>query len=152
MIALYVPYIIIGVLVVAMVNELRSGKILNWLTLIPFVLFIVVAANVPDRSELIGQLVLAVAVFAVGLLLFAFAGFGAGAVKMMSGLALFIPLSKGWIALAVFVGSVFLVGVVVGRLRKAVGTKDSAWKVMNSNVLPMTVPMLLTCIAVFFVW
>ncbi len=46
MIALYVPYIIIGVLVVAMVNELRSGKILNWLTLIPFVLFIVVAANV----------------------------------------------------------------------------------------------------------
>ncbi len=71
---------------------------------------------------------------------------------MMSGLALFIPLSKGWIALAVFVGSVFLVGVVVGRLRKAVGTKDSAWKAMNSNVLPMTVPMLLTCIAVFFVW
>ncbi len=152
MIATYAPYLVIAVVAVAMVIELRTGKIPNWLTLLPFLLFIVVAASVPDRSVLIWQLVLAVAVFAAGLLLFAFAGFGAGAVKLMSGLALFIPLAKGWIALAVFIGGLFLAGLIIARARRMVGSEDSTWKVMNSNVLPMTVPMMLTCIAVFFVW
>jgi prepilin peptidase CpaA len=152
MIGTYVPYLVIAVVAVAMVIELRIGKIPNWLSLLPFLLFIAVAASVPDRSVLIWQLVFAVAVFAAGLLLFAFAGFGAGAVKLMSGLALFIPLAKGWIALAVFIGSLFLAGLIIARLRKMVGGEDSAWKVMNSNVMPMTVPMMLTCIAVFFIW
>ncbi len=152
MIALYAPYIIIGLLIVAAAIEMRSGKIPNWLTLFPFVLFIIVTATLPDRSVLIWQLVLAAAVFAVGLLLFAFAGFGAGAVKLMSGLALFIPLSKGWIALAVFVGSLVLTAVIVVRLRKAADDARSSWTVINSNVMPMTVPMLLTCLAVFFIW
>mgnify|MGYP000267108029 CR=1 FL=1 len=48
MIAQYVPYAMAAVLLVAMVIELRTGKIPNWLTLVPFLLFIALAATGVD--------------------------------------------------------------------------------------------------------
>lgn len=152
MVAQYALYLMAAVLVVAVAFELRSGKIPNWLTLVPFFLFIAVAATTDDRSALIWQLVLAVVVFAVGLLLFAYVGFGAGAVKLMSGLALFIPVSKMWTALAIFIGSLFLIGLIVAQTRKFAGNEESDWHVLRGKALPMSLPLALTGLGVFFVF
>ncbi len=152
MIAQYALYLIGLVLIVAMVFEFRSGKIPNWLTLVPFVLFIVVAVTVEDRSALIWQLLLAVAVFAVGLLLFAFVGFGAGAVKLMSGLALFIPMSEVLTAMAIFVGSFFLTGFVVIQMRRFIGNDESDWHVLRGRSTPMSVPLAMTGLGIIFVF
>ncbi len=152
MIAQYALYLIGLVLVIAMLFELRSGKIPNWLTLVPFVVFIAVAVTVEDRSTLLWQLLLAVAVFAVGLLLFAFVGFGAGAVKLMSGLALFVPVSEALTATAVFVASVFLTGFVVIQARKFIGNEESNWHVLRGKSTPMSVPLAMACLGSFFVF
>ncbi|MBE0414844.1 prepilin peptidase, partial [Yoonia sp.] len=103
MIVEYLPYAMAVVLLAAIFVELRTGKIPNWLTLLPFVMFVVVAATAHDRAALGWQMGLAAGVFVVGILGFVFAGFGAGAVKLMTGVALFVPLEKGIFALMVFV-------------------------------------------------
>lgn len=150
MIAQYVPYAMVAVLLAAMAIELRTGKIPNWLTLLPFVLFILVAGAADDRAALGWQLGLAAVVFAVGIALFIFAGFGAGAVKLMTGIALFVPWGNGLNALFVFVGALFVGTFVIVMLRKAVGSQDSQWHVLAKNVLPMSVPLGITGLAVFF--
>ena len=152
MIAQYAPYLMSAVLILAMALEFRTGKIPNWLTLIPFVLFIAVAATTEDRSTLVWPLIVAVAVFAVGLLLFAFAGFGAGAVKLMAGLALFIPLSKGFIAVGIFFGSLFVFGFVLSQIRKYAGKENSDWHILRSKSFPISLPLVLTGLGVFFVF
>ncbi len=150
MILEYIPYALCAVLFVAFVLELRTGKIPNWLTLLPFVLFIIVAAMAEDRSALAWQMALAAGVFIGGLLLFAFAGFGAGAVKLMTGLALFIPLSKAVMALVVFIASLFVGVVLVLFLRNMIGSEESKWHVLAKNIMPMSLPIFATALAVFF--
>lgn len=145
---IYVPWALFGVLVVAIVLELRTGRIPNWLTLLPFALFILVAALSDDRSSLVWQLALGAGVFALGLVLFAFAGFGAGAVKLMSGTALFVPLGVAHYALGVFIAALVLGGVIIVVLRSILGAEDSAWHVLAKNVMPMSIPIGATYAAV----
>lgn len=150
MIAQYVPYAMAAVLLAAIVIELRTGKIPNWLTLVPFLLFIVVAANTDDRAALAWQMGLAAAVFAFGIAAFIFAGFGAGAVKLMTGIALFVPLSMGLKAIFVFVAALFASTFVIVMLQKIAGSDDSNWHVLSKRVLPMSLPLGVTGLAVFF--
>lgn len=150
MIAQYVPYAMAAVLIAAMLVELRVGKIPNWLTLLPFVLFIVLAATGADRTALAWQLGLAALVFGVGIAMFIFAGFGAGAVKLMTGIALFVPWDKGWYALGVFVGALFVIAFVIINLRKMVGSEDSKWHILAKNVLPMSLPLGIMGLTVLF--
>ncbi|WP_296425754.1 prepilin peptidase [Yoonia sp.] len=150
MIAHYVPFAIGAILIAAIVIELRTGRIPNWLTLLPFIAFIGVAATTPDKAALGWQLGLAAAVFAVGILLFVFGGFGAGAVKLMAGLALFVPLDKGGYALIVFGATLFVGTFVMINLRRMVGSPDSNWNVLAKNVLPMSVPIGLAGLAALF--
>ncbi|MEJ6401763.1 prepilin peptidase [Yoonia sp. 2307UL14-13] len=150
MLAQYAPFVMTAILVVAVFIELRTGKIPNWLTLAPFVLFIAVAATLPDRSVLLWQLGFAAAVFAGGLMLFAFAGFGAGAVKLMSGLALFIPLTKVIWAIGLFVGLLFVVAIVLAQFRRH-PKEDSDWHVLRTKSLPISLPLAIMGAMVFFV-
>lgn len=150
MILPYIPYVLALVLIAAMIIEMRTGKIPNWLTLVPFALFIVVAAMAEDRTALAWQLALAAGVFAVGLLLFAFAGFGAGAVKLMAGLALFVPLDEAFYAFLIFMATLFVGVLLVIMLRNTVGSEDSKWHMLSKNVMPMTLPIAAAGLAVFF--
>lgn len=151
MIAQYVPYAMAAVLLVAMAIELRTGKIPNWLTLVPFVLFIAVAATGADRTALAWQLGLAALVFAVGIVLFIFAGFGAGAVKLMTGIALFVPWDKGLTALVIFVGVLFVSTFLIVNLRKFVPAETSNWHVFTaSRALPLSLPLGITGLWVLF--
>lgn len=148
MIAPYAPLGMAAILLLAVLIELRSGKIPNWLTLLPFVLFIITAATSPDPRAFGGQLVLGAVVFAAGLVLFLFAGFGAGAVKLMAGLALFIPLEQGYLALGIFVASLFVSTFAFIALRKIIISPDSKWHVVSKNVLPMSVPLAVTGVTI----
>ena len=141
MITAYAPYIMTGILLVAMVLELRTGRIPNWLTLLPLALFIVIFAMSPDRWAMLSQIYLAVAVFVLGLLLFAFAGFGAGAVKLLTGLALFIPLGEGFYTLLTLIVSLFVMAFFVVQTRKLVGSEDSKWHVWRKPVMPLSLPI-----------
>ena len=151
MIAQYVSYAMAAVLVAAVVIELRTGKIPNWLTLLPFVLFIILAASGADRTFLAWQLGLAAIVFLIGIALFMFAGFGAGAAKLMTGVALFVPWDRGWYALIVFVVALFASAFVIVNLRKLAGSESSSWNVLAKNVMPMSVPLATMGFAVLFV-
>lgn len=151
MITEYTSYAMAVVLLVAIVIELRTGKIPNWLTLVPFLLFILVAANTQDRAALGWQMGMAAGVFAFGIVAFIFAGFGAGAVKLMTGVALFVPLENGLIALAVFVAALFISTFLIVMLRKMIGSESSQWQVLANRVLPMSLPLGVTGIVAMFV-
>lgn len=151
MIEQLVLYAMGAVMVLAMGVEMRTGRIPNWLTLLPVALFVVFALVIPDRSALWWQIGLAAGVFALGLVLFAVAGFGAGAVKLMGGVALFIPVGKALVALGVFVATMFVSAFVIVQLRKAFGSEDSKWVVMAKAILPMSVPICTAGLAALFI-
>ncbi|WP_342075864.1 prepilin peptidase [Yoonia sp. SS1-5] len=151
MIAQYAPFAVLAILLTATVLELRTGKISNWIPLLLFALFIAIAATIPDRSALAGQLLVALAVFGIGLILFAVNFFGAGAVKLMSGAALFTPLDKGWITAGIFVVTLVIVTLGVVRARRKYGSDDSKWAVLAKETLPMSMTLSITAALVFFV-
>lgn len=149
MITQFAPWCVAAILIAATVFELKTGKIPNWLTLLPFVVFVIVVATAADKSAYAWQLVLAAGVFVVGLLLFAFGGFGAGAVKLLSGLALFVPPSSGLAAVGIFFGSLVLVTIVLVQLRKRGVGADGTWHVFTTrNTLPISLPLAMTGVAV----
>ncbi len=150
MITAYIPYLIAAILLVAMALELRTGRIPNWLTLLPFALFAVALIMADDWAVLLPQVYLAIAVFVAGLLLFAFAGFGAGAVKLMTGLVLFVPWGEAGYTLATFVAALFVCAFLIVQLRKAFGSETSGWHVWRKPVMPMSLPIGLAGLASLF--
>jgi prepilin peptidase CpaA len=150
MIAQYATFAMAAILIVAVALEVKTGRIPNWLTLLPIVVFIAVLGLSDDRSALYWQIGLAAGVFAVGLLLFMFAGFGAGAVKLMAGTALFVPFAKGGYALLVFIVVLFVGSLVIVFLRRAFGSESSSWYVMSKPVSPMSIPIACAGIAAMF--
>ncbi len=150
MIATYATDAMAVLIIVAMVIEARTGKIPNWLTLIPLVLFAIVAFNAPDLTPIWWQLGFAAAVFIFGLFLFSSGAFGAGAVKLMGGVALFMPLVNGFIIAPVFIVAMLACTFLVVQLRKAIGSEDSPWHVLSKPVVPMSVPIGITALGAFF--
>jgi prepilin peptidase CpaA len=120
--------------------------------MIPPVLFIAVVVTAPEPTAMIWQFVLGAAVFAFGLVLFFVAGFGAGAVKLMGGAALFIPLSNAFYAFGVLVAVLFASAFIIVQIRKAFGSEDSDWHVLAKAVLPMSLPIGAATLAAMFVF
>jgi len=143
-------YAMAVLLIAAFLLEVRTGRIPNWLTLLPPALFIVVLLLADDRSALYWQIALAAGVFAAGLILFAIGGMGAGAVKLMAGAALFVPVGQAFYAFLVYLAAFFLTAVVIVQLRKFFGSEDSAWHVMAKPVIPLSLPIAVAGIAGMF--
>ena len=141
MILLYPPVLVSLILIAAMVIELRSGKIPNWLTLMPFMVFMLVLVSAPDPTVFGPRLIGAAVVLVLGLVLFAVAGFGAGAVKLLTGVALFVPADKALVTLGILVVAIFAGSFVVLQIRKGFGHPDSKWIVLSKGVLPMSWPI-----------
>jgi Flp pilus assembly protein protease CpaA len=150
MIAQIVPWAMAAILILATGWQIRTGRIPNWLTLLPFVLFVGVVITAEDWTQFYGQAGLAVGVFAAGLLLFFFAGFGAGAVKLMTGLALFVPLSAALYTFLIFIVAMFISSFAIIQLRKSIGSEQSKWHLMANAVLPMSVPICIAGLAALF--
>ena len=144
---LYANVAMAAILVDAMLIELRTGRIPNWLTLLPVALFVVVIAMADDRVAMLYQLALAAGVFVIGLLIFASGAIGAGAVKLIAGLSLFIPLNKAFYTLLIFFAVFFVGAFFFVQIRKRFGSEESSWYVMAKAVIPRSFPI---CIAGLF--
>ena len=138
MIVELIPLAMAAVLVAAMLLEIRTGRIPNWLTVLPFVLFAALLVVTEDRTPLYWQMGLAAAMFVFGLVLFAIGGSGAGAVKLLVGTALFIPLGKAFFSGIVFLVVFFVSSFIIVQLRKAIGSENSSWHLMANAVLPLS--------------
>lgn len=133
-----IPYAVAAIIVAAMLLEIKTGRIPNWLTVLPFVFFGVLLVMAEDRAPLYWQMALAVGVFIFGIVMFAIGGSGAGAVKLMTGVALFVPLSNALGTAVLFFLVFFVSAFVFVQLRKAFGSEDSSWHVMAKQVLPLS--------------
>ncbi len=133
-----IPLAMGAILVVAMLLEIKTGRIPNWLTTLPFVLFAVLMYLSEDWTPLYWQMGLAFGVFVFGLVMFAIGGSGAGAVKLMTGTALFIPFSKALYAVIIFFLVFFLSSFFFVQFRKAFGSENSSWHLMANAVIPLS--------------
>lgn len=138
MIVQYVTVAMAVILILAMALEFRTGRIPNWLTALPLVIFASVLVLVDDRAALYWQLALAVGVFVLGLIMFAIGGMGAGAVKLMAGTVLFVPWENAFYTLLVYLGVFFVSSLIFVQIRKISGSKDSAWHLMANAVIPLS--------------
>lgn len=138
MIVEMIPFAVAAIIVVAMLLEIRTGRIPNWLTVLPFVLFAVLLFMVEDRTPLYWQVALAAGVFLFGIVMFAIGGSGAGAVKLMTGVALFVPVSKAGYAALIFLAVFFVSTFFFVQLRKIFGSENSKWHLMANAVLPLS--------------
>lgn len=146
----YVPILMSLILIAAMGIEARSGKIPNLLTLLPFILFMLVLVTSPDPNAFGPQLIGAAVVLVIGLLLFAVAGFGAGAVKLLTGLALFVPQDQALAVFGIFVAAIFLISILTLQIRKYFGTANSDWVVLSKAVMPMSWPIGIAGLSLFW--
>ncbi|MEL6685065.1 MAG: prepilin peptidase [Pseudomonadota bacterium] len=133
-----IPLAMGAVLVVAMLLEIRVGRIPNWLTLLPFLLFAILLVFTEDRTPLYWQMGLAAGVFVFGLVLFAIGGSGAGAVKLITGTALFIPFENAFITFLLLIAIFFGSSIIIVPLRKMFGSEDSSWHILANPVLPLS--------------
>ncbi|MCK0094667.1 prepilin peptidase [Yoonia sp. F2084L] len=133
-----IPLAVAAVIVLAMLLEIKTGRIPNWLTILPFVLFAVLLFVSEDRTPLYWQIGLATGVFVFGLIMFAIGGSGAGAVKLMTGVALFVPFSKAGYAAIIFFLVFFISSFIFVQIRKAFGSENSSWHLMANAVLPLS--------------
>lgn len=139
--AVYAPFLMSLILIAAMVIEMRDGRLPNLLTMLPFVVFLALIVTAPDPSVFAGRLIGAAMVFVVGLVLFAVAGFGAGAVKLLTGLALFIPPEDALATFAIFIVTMFGGTFIILQVHKRFAAQGSKWVILNKRVLPMSLPI-----------
>ncbi|MFT6076771.1 MAG: prepilin peptidase CpaA [Yoonia sp.] len=138
MIAQYATFAMAAILISAIVLEIRTGRIPNWLTALPFVIFAAVLAMAHDRTPFYWQVALAGGVFIFGLIMFAIGGMGAGAVKLMSGTVLFIPLEDAFYTLIAYLVVFFVSTFIFIQIRKMFGSEDSSWHLMANAVIPLS--------------
>jgi prepilin peptidase CpaA len=127
-----------AILIAAMALEIRTGRIPNWLTAVPCVVFAAVLVLADDRAALYWQLGLSAVVFVLGVIMFAVGGMGAGAVKLLAGTVLFVPWENAFYTLLVYLGVFFVSSVIFVQVRKMFGSEDSAWHVMANAVIPLS--------------
>ena len=151
MIAEYSTYAMGAILVVAFLLEIRTGRIPNWLTLLPLAIFAVVLIMAEDRSTLYWQIGLAVIVFCYGLAMFAIGGMGAGAAKLMAGTALFVPWGVSFYTFLIFLVIFFLSAFLIVQFRKIFGSPDSSWHVMANAIIPLSFPIMVAGLLGMFV-
>lgn len=150
MIAPYIPFIVAILLIAATLLDLRTGKIPNWIIYAFFALFMVQVAASPERSVFAWQLGFALGAFAIGLLLYAMLGVGAGAVKLLAAAALFLPMGYGWAMFGLLLVTLFSLGLVVTVVQVKFGREDSKWTVLKKRVMPLSLPVTATSLLGLF--
>jgi len=121
--------------------DLRTGKIPNWLIFGLVALFIAATFVMPDRSAILWQVAFALGVFVLGLVIYAAFGFGAGAVKLLTGAALFLPMDRSFAMFGILLVTMFALGFVVFMTRLFWGNPESKWVVLSKNVMPLSLPV-----------
>lgn len=138
-------------LAVAALWDAKTAKIPNWLIYVGLGLFVIKAIFVPETIDFAWQIALAVIVFVAGFALFTTGAIGAGAVKLMSVAALFMPLDRLGVIGLTLVGAIILSLIVFGFLRTMFGHDDHGWACLQRRIIPMAVPIGITAAVGLFV-
>jgi len=139
-----------AILVAGTIIDLRTGKIPNWLGYGLLGLFMVVAVMAPDKTMILWQIAFAAGTFALALLIYAMFGFGAGAVKLLTGAALFLPMDRSFAMFGLLVFTMFALGLIVFLARMTIGSPESKWVVLRKNVMPLSLPVCTTSLLGMF--
>lgn len=150
MIATLIPFAVAATLIAAVVIDFRTGRIPNWMSYIFIGLFVLLVAVSPYKVTFAWQLGFATVAFALGLALYALLGFGAGAVKLLFGAALFLPMSQPVKIIGLLLLTLFLGGLLVNMARNKFGSEDSSWRVMRERIMPMSLPVAATSLIAIF--
>lgn len=142
-------YGVAALMVLAVFWDSKFGKIPNWLALGLVAVYAAKAVLVGPFD--IWQVVFAACVFVVGFGLFAMGAIGAGAVKLLAAVALFMPRDAlGSLGLFLLI-AVILSLLLFSLLRGAWGNDDSGWAVLRKRVIPMAFPIGMTGLFGLFV-
>lgn len=134
-------YAVLFGLIIAAFLDAKNSKIPNWLIYAFFALFAVKAVWFPESVDLIWQIGAAVLVFVVGLGAFALGAFGAGAVKLLSVVVLFLPL-ENWLALCgILLAGAFVFTFFFMGIRSVFGSDESSWACMRKRIVPLSWPI-----------
>lgn len=134
-------FTLVGLLLVAAVTDVRSYRIPNWVCVAVVVLFAVAAIVGMNLERIWPHMVVGAAVFAVGYLLYALTGMGAGDAKLGAAIALWVgPASfQIWLiyfALAMLALAIALVGVRRAML-SVVGPEPSVKVLRRGAPVPL---------------
>jgi prepilin peptidase CpaA len=136
--------LLVPVLLFAGYSDLRWLRIPNRLSILALGLFAVIAVTLPT-SELFSRAIAASSVFGIGLALFALRLLGAGDVKLLSVLVLFVPTGL----LASF-GQIFAAMLLLGTALIVAGRRSHlldglGWKSIDTpGVFPMGISISMT--------
>ena len=145
-----------GCMIYAAVSDLRTFEIPNWVSGLVLATFVVIAATgMISWPDLQASLIASLIVFLVGFALFALGYFGAGDVKLLAAISLWMgwPLLGSYLILMVFSGGLLCLMLVVFRRitlsPRLAGTGWVAQLHSRRKEVPYAVAISLT--AVFFI-
>ena len=138
-------------MVYAAVSDLRTFEIPNWVLIVVLALFpITVLAGPIPLSSILPNVITGLSVFAVGFALFAFGYFGAGDVKLLAVIALWVgwPLLITYLTIVVLAGGVLSLFLIVFRrfplYRGIAAIRWIAQMYERKKDVPYAVPIALT--------
>lgn len=141
-IGLFPLFCIAPLLVAAAWCDLRYMRIPNVLSLAAVAVFALAALVVPP-DDLAARLTVAVSVFALGFVAFAFRLFGGGDVKLLSALMLFVPFAHLTLFANVFSASMLIGIALILGLRRVIPAAGIGWVSFQSNKFPMGISIAL---------
>lgn len=144
MMTFYFQVAVSAMLMLAAVSDLKSGRVPNWVALSLIALFGVFAFVTMTPAAALWQVGFAAIVFVFGLGIYAIAGTGAGAIKLMAGAALFMPIDRGFALFGLLIATMFCLGLLVSLMHRVFQSDDSSWAVLKTRVMPLSLPVCAT--------
>ena len=136
-ISLAIYVVVISLLIYAGYSDLRRLRIPNWISIVLVLAFLPIAVTLP-LPEIYSRLIVVAVVFGIGLALFAMNTLGAGDVKLLAALLLFVP-SQQAALFFLLLSATLLIGlaaVVVAR-QVPVAQRSSFKALATPGVFPM---------------
>ncbi len=131
-------------LIYAAYSDLRFLRIPNWVSLVMIAIFAFVVPSL-SGAEFLSRVLLAAGIFGVGFVLFAANVLGAGDVKLLSALALFVPSGQSALFFLVLSGAMLLGLATITLLRARPPARLANWQsVATAGVFPMGISITLS--------
>ena len=142
------PYIgllaIAPILVYAAYSDLRQLRIPNWTSIVMLAVFAILLPTLP-MSEILDRVLLALIVLSLGFVLFAVNALGAGDVKLLSALVLFVPSGQVALFFLIFSPALLLGIVAICLMRAHPPARMAGWQsIVTPAAFPMGISIALT--------
>ena len=129
------------ILTATIYNDLRFMRIPDTLTIALLALFPIYAATLPSWGAVGLHVAIGLGVFALLFISFAMRLFGGGDVKILAGLALFVPLANWPHAMLAFAAAILVSMTLILGLRKLRKWPETSWRFLVARKFPLGVPI-----------